>query len=415
VISDVRRLALSVGVIAIALVVAGTGAVLARPGDLDATFAGDGRRLVDLGGEDRGVAVFPLLGGRILLVGQSVSGDGTVRVGLVRLFADGRLDRSFAGDGRVLRAPLEIERVEHAALTPGGRIIVLVARPDDHFALLRLHADGRIDRSFGDRGIVRMAGSSYPGSLLVTEEGRILVGHHRISRFHPNGAPDTSFGNGGSIGMSQYHAALMLAESDGDIVAFGPTGASYAGRRLHDDGSRDHGFGRDIDSNAFISVHPRYDLSGAPIAGAFAPDGRIVIAALAGVDGPDLVLDGLVAAFTRDGKVARAFSRDGWRTLDFGGLEYLTGLAIRPDGRVLVVGTRMPDPDDIGPDRVVLASLDPDGTLDDGFGAGGKVTTRVMGDERVPPAADMEVVGSRALVVGGARGDFLVLRYRIGR
>ena len=152
--------------VAALLAVATAVPVTAAPGDLDGTFDGDGVRSVDLGGRDHAVAAL-LADGRYLLVGQSVTGDGWVRIAVAALLPDGRLDADFGDGGRVLRAPLTMRRVERAALASDGGIIVLVRDRGARPALVRLLPNGDVDASFGNGGVVRGLRRSSSASALA--------------------------------------------------------------------------------------------------------------------------------------------------------------------------------------------------------------------------------------------------------
>ena len=78
----------------------------ALPGDLDATFSGDGLQLTDLGGSDIAADVATQADGK-LVVGGSSAGN----FALARYTASGAPDPSFSGDGQVT--------TDVAARTPG--------------------------------------------------------------------------------------------------------------------------------------------------------------------------------------------------------------------------------------------------------------------------------------------------------
>ena len=239
------------------------------------------------------------------------------------------------------------------------------------------------------------------------------MGNERVTRFTADGSPDPTFGDGGAVALSQYPAATILPDDDGGVSLFGPVGAAYAGRRLTSSGARDRDFGRRVDANAFVSPAPRYTTVGYPVASASIPGGPITITGVAGTASAPRRLDGFVARFTPLGTIDRTFSGDGWRAIDFGGFDVLTDLAVLPDRRIVVVGWRAAGPGS-APNAVILAMLRPNGGLVASFGAGGTRVTRKRGDRSVALAADVVVDGDRALVAGGAGGDFLAVRYLLG-
>src|SRR5690606_2795814 len=86
----------------------------------------------------------------------------------------------------------------------------------------------------------------------------------------------------------------------------------------------------------------------------------------AGVESSDFY----VARFTADGELDTSFSFDGRTTVDFdGGDDICTGLAVQPDGKIVIVGTSAPHLGSNG--DFAIARLNSDGTLDTaGFGNG---------------------------------------------
>ena len=75
----------------------------AAPGDLDASFSGDGKQTTDFGDWDHGPAVAIQADGKIV-----VAGGSGANFALARYNADGSLDTAFSGDGKAddrLRRP----------------------------------------------------------------------------------------------------------------------------------------------------------------------------------------------------------------------------------------------------------------------------------------------------------------------
>ncbi|HEX8119808.1 MAG TPA: hypothetical protein VF549_00950 [Solirubrobacteraceae bacterium] len=90
---------------------------------------------------------------------------------LFRLRADGSLDPSFGGDGRIQVAPGAVE----LAVDPAGRLVV--ASAERRAAVVtRYLSGGAVDRSFGDRGNVEVRAVRRPRDVVVQPDGRIVVG-----------------------------------------------------------------------------------------------------------------------------------------------------------------------------------------------------------------------------------------------
>ena len=188
------------------------------------------------------VDVETLKSGKIL-----AAGDLGGHIMVVRRHPDGRPDRTFGGgDGIVFLGAgrtracacsyaigLEVDRL--------GRILVAAnaTRPRDRQAavLIRLRADGELDRGFGRRGVARAAlGSRFAAKDIARQgNGRILLagtynvlrtGEARVAavRFLPNGRADRSFARGGFF-MRDFGyegvAYAALTQHDGRVVIGG--------------------------------------------------------------------------------------------------------------------------------------------------------------------------------------------------
>ena len=95
------------------------------------------------------------------------------------------------------------------------------------------------------------------------------------------------------------------------------------------------------------------------------PDGKIVLAGFISSDfggGGDF----RVTRLNADGTPDRGFGTNGAATVDFGGTTFATAAALLANGKIVVAG--------VGASQPAVARLQPGGTLDTTFGAGGKAT-----------------------------------------
>jgi uncharacterized delta-60 repeat protein len=131
-----------------------------RNGRLDRTFSGDGRRTVNFGRRRFDVAYGLAVRGRsIAVTGSTAVADRKApSIGVVRLTWSGGLASGF-GSRRTLPSPNG--GIGRAVLVdPGGRIVVGgraysdSAHDASDWALIRYGRSGRLDRSFGGDGIV---------------------------------------------------------------------------------------------------------------------------------------------------------------------------------------------------------------------------------------------------------------------
>ncbi len=195
------------------------------------------------------------------------------------------------------------------------------------------------------------------------------------------GALDPSFGSGGIV-VTDFNsiddaAFAVAAQPDGKILAAGYVFSSasnydFALVRYLPDGSLDPSFG--TNGKVATDFHGSTDVARAV---ALQPDGRIVVAGYAlRLDGP--AFDFALARYNADGSLDASFGVGGKVATDFagaGGSEQAHALALQPDGKIVAAGWTS----SAGVSGFALARYNADGSLDTGFGAAGKVTTRFSG------------------------------------
>jgi len=166
-------------------------------GDLDTTFSGDGKRVVDMVrtlGEVRGGGLAIRSDGKIVAAFPVPKRNGTLpdnayAVGLVRIKPGGALDATFSGDGKRVSVPLEDGvKVEDMVLDADGRLIVSGSSWLDGVFVARYKPKGALDPTFGDEGSVvtlfPLAANGGMGSAsAIQPNGRIVVAaqHYLVS------------------------------------------------------------------------------------------------------------------------------------------------------------------------------------------------------------------------------------------
>lgn len=289
------------------IVIAGTDSrerfVVARftaGGAIDPSFGGDGvvrTRLADRFREANDLVIQP--NGRIVVVGWS-GGDWTARFALVRYRADGRTDASFGDDGTV-QTRFEWSKAYGVALQRDGKIVV-TGFDAAGLAVARYLPDGRRDRSFGGGdGKVSgpwdvSAGGATTGSVAVRSNGRILLGgdrdifDHAFVRLLPDGRLDRSFGGDGLVrvhtGCCEQAIAWVAPLSGGRVLGVGYAGPHegadeaaprFVAIRLLADGRLDDTWGGDG------KVITRFASGARAWGAAMSQDGRIVAAGAVGL------------------------------------------------------------------------------------------------------------------------------------
>jgi len=167
----------------------------------------------------------------------------------------------------------------------------------------------------------------------------------------------------------------------------------------------------DVDGSLRTNLGGTYDWA---YATALQPDGRILAAGVSEAKG---TYDFALARYTPAMDLDPTFGEGGFVLTDFGkSYDWAYALALLPDGKILVAGVS----DASGSKDFALARFNPDGTLDKGFGKGGLVTetTRSLTADiirglAVQPDGRIVVVGVSYEDVAtlGPNGDFMLARY----
>ena len=189
----------------------------------------------------------------------------------------------------------------------------------------------------------------------------------------PSGSLDPSFGSGGRVTTTiPYSPGIvdakmgMTLQPDGKILMVGGTILA----RFNTDGTLDSSFG------AGGQVTVPFNQSGFDTAQdvAVQADGRIVVV---GLTSNSIAFndDFALARFKADGTLDSSFGSGGKVTTDFfGSVDQARRVRIVPDGKILVAGSAVTVISSTTSVRhFALARYNPDGSLDTGFGNGGKV------------------------------------------
>ncbi len=269
-------------------------------GTPDPSFSGDGLTLTPIGGagDDQADGVTIDGQGRIVAAGLSFKHPAGTFFALARYMPNGNPDTSFSGDGQL---QTEFPNAHNAfgqavALDSKGRIVV-AGRTNDTFAVARYGPRGGLDSSFSGDGTLTtaMAANASGGeTVAVDDSDRIVVGglasfanpskyEFALARYQPNGALDHSFSGDGksytSFGRDRSDATGLAIDDQGRIVAAGWT------------------FDEDNSRSAFA-----------------------------------------LARYTPDGALDPIFSGDGRVTTSVGPFSFGRGVALDPNGKIVVAG-----------------------------------------------------------------------------
>jgi uncharacterized delta-60 repeat protein len=320
-------------------------------GSLDSTFDGDGKVTTDVGPfSDKATAVAIQADGKIVAVGQV--GGASFGFGLVRYLSNGSLDTTFDGDGKVVTDFLSNSEDTpfSVAIQADGKIVVAgysigQSGPGGYnFALARYNANGSLDTSFdGDGKLTTDFGGFDDGALAVAiqTDGKIVAAGSSVSsavfalaRFNGDGSLDPTFDGDGkvttdvsSIGFEGAEAVVL--QTDGKIVAAGRSNNDFALARYSTDGSLDASFDGDGTTLTGFSSGS----GDAAFSVVLQDDGKIVAA---GASDGDFAL----ARYMTTGALDATFDADGKVVTDIaaGSYDEAYSLALQADGKLVAAG-----------------------------------------------------------------------------
>jgi uncharacterized delta-60 repeat protein len=218
---------------------------------------------------------------------------------------------------------------------------------------------------------------------------------------------DTTFGTGGKvttqIGSTGSEALAIALQTDGKFVAAGysSNGANidFALARYNSNGSLDTAFG-----NGGKVITDIGSADNASLALAIQTDGK-VIAAGNSFNGTDD--DFALVRYNSNGTLDNTFGTGGIVTTNFNNSsETIDAITIQTDGKIVAAGYRLNG----SFFDFALARYNSNGTLDETFGTGGKVTTGFSEFDDLARAIVLQTDG-KIVVSGEADTDFAVARY----
>jgi len=324
-------------------------------GSLDPTFGSDGIVLTDFGSLGATFAVVIQEDGKIVTAGYVYVGN-TSDFALGRYNIDGSLDHSFDGDGMVTTDFGGDDEARAVALQADGKIVAAGCTgarvcASANFALARYGADGSLDRTFdGDGKVTTDFGGAYDAArgVAIQADGKIVAAgvgflsgtsNFAIARYGTDGSLDPTFDGDGKTTTDfggAYDAARGVAiQQDGRIVAAGEAFISgsqlFALARYNPNGSLDPAFDGD---GKVTSDFPGSNEAATALV--IQRDGMIVAAGFAHTETVDFAL----ARYKTDGSLDASFGGgDGKVTTDFSAnLDEAYAVAIQADGKIVTAG-----------------------------------------------------------------------------
>lgn len=426
--------------------------------NLDSSFGNGGKILTDFtGGQDIGHAIAIQPDGKIIVGGSAANtSNGGTDFGLARYNRDGNLDASFGTNGKVLTDVGGLGDIIAAlALQPDGKIVAVGFSFTENifdFSVVRYNADGSLDTTFGTGGKVLtdfLNNDDEAFAVVIQPDGKLVVAGYRadsnfdldfaLVRYHANGSLDNSFGTGGKVTTdffgSDDQGFALLRQPNGKLIVAGAAintksfESEFALARYSEDGTLDETFG----TNGKTTTE--FDEGSSASSMALLPDGKIIAAGFAFTSHDDrrpshgeVTGNFALVKYNADGSVDESFGEGGKVITDFFGEDdSINALALQTNGKIIAVGSAVtghvedrsiakkatinkikklntPTAGELDPSVFALARYHSDGSLDYSFGDDGKVTAELAHDINLAFAAAIQSDGR--IVAAGRAGDF---------
>lgn len=342
------------------------------------------------------------------------------------------LDPGFDNDGVVITNHDEFDEINDLVIQPDGKIVAVgesapfdVLQSHARMIVARYNADGSLDATFGNDGIVTTAvgDQAIANAVALQADGKIVVAGSGgtsnqtsfvVARYNSNGSLDDSFGNGGIVitsvsSFARLHAVAIQADGkivaagDAIIIRFGFFTNIFTVARYNTDGSLDTTLDGDGVSQAAAELSLPANV---PWSLALQEDQKIVLAGTCSSSFSEFC----VARYNTDGSLDTTFDGDGLVVTGFDSSAGASARAVvvQPDGKILAAGSRFGD----GSIDAVLARYNADGSLDTIFDGDGKVIT--PGFLFSVNALALQADG-RIITVGQSIDTFSFLRLTVAR
>ena len=216
-----------------------------RGSGMDRSFGGRGWVITRISGKASvAYAATVTRGGRVVIVGQATTRSGHGQIVVLRYRRDGSLDNTFGSHGIFMTAlpaakgPFIATSVAQAA--GSGKLLVGGGYGLGSMLVLRLTANGRLDRTFGHdhNGLATIAAGSIAESITVQRNGGILLGGSNantngrpmvVARFTASGVLDRRFGSRGLSTVLFWNPNLaasagvigLVGTSEGGVIGSG--------------------------------------------------------------------------------------------------------------------------------------------------------------------------------------------------
>lgn len=338
----------------------------------------------------------------------------------------GSLDQSF-GNGGVTTTDVSNDSYDviyDIAIQTDGKIVT-AGTSNSMTVIARYNTDGSLDNSFGKNGLIKVSiNSSLPlaeaFSIKIQSDGKIIAGitgydsvyenaDFVIARFLSNGSVDNSFGINGLVinDVSHLNNELreILIQPDGKIIAAGRSDSLLNEEpylffwstmvRYNANGTIDKTFGDAGIVNT--PVRKNYTVIG-PVAD-LASTGKIVMAFYGQRASIGSAYDAVVISYKNNGSIDSSFGNNGIGVYGTPDDDVSVGdIKTLPDNKILLCGGYSKNLSLI---RFSMLKINADGSLDNTFGSGGVVKTKLGKGDVGSNAGSMAIQHDGKIILGG--------------
>ncbi|MBX7052626.1 MAG: T9SS type A sorting domain-containing protein [Flavobacteriales bacterium] len=326
-------------------------------GTLDSSFGESGKAFIDFDNlNNYGLAYALQADGKIVVVGHSTT-PNYESISIARINDDGTIDTSFGDNGIIYQTTGSYECYGNdVVIQPDGKILVagkgIYPPQGEDFFLARYHADGSLDTSFDGDGKVENINDLSSGAqpvITLQNDGKILLSgmggvagqqHYCTMRFLDNGSLDNTFSDDGiqlTLIPGDYNwPGNIVIQPDQKIVIAGYSGPwqfeQFSIIRLDANGNLDSDF---ASAGIFThSINQGLDLLNDVL---IQPDGKIL--ACGYTINPNDGYDFVAMRLNEDGSIDNDFGENGVLNQTFSFSESrAVAMAIQPDGKLLIAG-----------------------------------------------------------------------------
>ena len=382
-------------------------------GRLDNTFSSDGKVTTDFAGQDDAAYSVLVLSNGGIIVGGYATEAGISKFALAKYSNSGILDISFDKDGKVMTTVNgESSSPYDMNIQSDDKIVLAGNTLSGKFCTVRYSAYGVPDNSYGKAGInIQDLGGGIGGLrgvVILSDRKALVCGYSSlkqntdgvIARLNTDGSPDISFGNKGLVyiayNLTRTEATSLSIQMDGKILAGAIANdalfSRFALARFNEDGTLGDDF---AEGGKFLNQT-------CPSCGdelttdmTVQQDGKILLfgitySAINERDNYQLI------RLHPDGRIDSSFGKNGIVNTDFDStFDRGISMAVQSDRKIICSGFVYNGQDwDFG-----LVRYLPDGSLDSGFGVGGKLITAIGRGNDVAYALAIQTDGK--IVAGG--------------